>query len=227
MHVLLFDIDGTLVNTRGSGLQALKVAFAETFACSPPSHIDTAGRTDRGIAEELFLAQSIDNTHGNWVRFRNAYLRHLADQMPRHQGVVLPGVVRLLEELGRRSHVSLGLLTGNVRDGARIKLSHFGLHEYFRFGGFGERHPERNAVAEEALRAARRAISNPVAPDRVWVIGDTVLDIRCARHIGARAVAVATGFQAKEDLAQHQPDLLLDNLDDAAELLQRLEVGSP
>jgi phosphoglycolate phosphatase-like HAD superfamily hydrolase len=226
MHVLLFDIDGTLVNTRGSGLQALKVAFAETFDCPPPEQINTAGRTDRGIAQELFSSQSIDNSHGNWVRFRDAYLRHLADQMPRHQGVVLPGVVRLLEELGRRSHVSLGLLTGNVQDGARIKLTHFGLHDYFCFGGFGERHPERNAVAEEALQAARQTIANPVALDRVWVIGDTVLDIQCARHIGAQAVAVATGFQDKSDLAGQAPDLLLDDLDDSAELLQRLEEGT-
>ena len=222
MHVLLFDIDGTLVNTSGSGLQALKVAFTETFDCPPPEKIDTAGRTDRGIAKELFLTQSIDNSHGNWVRFRDAYLRHLAEQMPRHEGVVLPGVVSLLEELGRRSHVSLGLLTGNVQDGARIKLAHFGLHDYFRFGGFGERHPERNAVAEEALQAARQAIAKPVELDRVWVIGDTVLDIQCARHIGAQAVAVATGFQDKRDLAAQAPDLLLDDLDDAAELLHRL-----
>lgn len=226
MHVLLFDIDGTLVNTRGSGLHALKVAFAETFDCPPPEQIDTAGRTDRGIAQELFLAQAIDNSHGNWVRFRDAYLRHLTDQMARRQGVVLPGVTRLLKELGRWSHISLGLLTGNVQDGARIKLAHFGLHDYFRFGGFGERHPERNAVAEEALQAARRAISHPLALDRVWVIGDTVLDIQCARHIGAQAIAVATGFQDKRDLAEQAPDLLLDDLDDAAELLHRLEVSS-
>jgi phosphoglycolate phosphatase len=226
MHVLLFDIDGTLVNTRGSGLQALKVAFAETFDCPPPETIDTAGRTDRGIAQELFLAQSIDNSYENWVRFRDAYLRHLADQMPRHEGVVLPGVVRLLEELGRRPHVSLGLLTGNVADGARIKLTHFGLHDHFGFGGFGERHPERNAVAEEALLAARQAVAKPVQLDRVWVIGDTVLDIQCARHIGAKAVAVATGFQDKRDLAGQSPDILLDDLDDAAELLHQLEEGS-
>ena len=226
MHILLFDIDGTLVNTSGSGQQALKVAFAEIFDCPPPEKIDTAGRTDRGIAQELFLAQAIDNSHGNWVRFRDAYLRHLADQMSRHEGFVLPGVVSLLEELGRRSDVSLGLLTGNVQDGARIKLTHFGLHDHFHFGGFGERHPERNAVAEEALLAARQTVAEPVELDRVWVIGDTVLDIQCARHIGARAVAVATGFQDRRDLAEQTPDLLLDDLDDAGELLFRLEEGS-
>jgi phosphoglycolate phosphatase-like HAD superfamily hydrolase len=226
MHVLLFDIDGTLVNTNGSGIHALKVAFAETFGCPPPVTIDTAGRTDRGIARELFSAQAIDDSYDNWVRFRDAYLRHLTDQLPRRQGCVLPGVAGLLEELGRRSQVALGLLTGNVPDGARIKLTHFGLHQHFGFGGYGEHHPERNAVAVEALQAARRAIVHGLHLERVWVIGDTVLDIRCARHIGARAVAVATGLQDRRKLAEEKPDLLLDSCEDAAELLAQLEVSS-
>ena len=223
MHVLLFDIDGTLIHSGGSGLQALKIAFAETFDCTPPTKIETAGRTDRGIARELFSLQSIENSFHNWDRFRNAYLQHLAVQMPQSDGYVLPGVARLLAQLAERPHVATGLLTGNVAEGARIKLEHFGLNHHFAFGGFGEHHPERNAVAEEALQAAHQALDDDVQPDRVWVIGDTTLDIGCARHIGARAVAVATGFQAKSELIAAVPDLLLDDLGCAAKLLEQLD----
>lgn len=223
MHVLLFDIDGTLIHTGGSGLRALKIAFAETFDCAPPAQINTAGRTDRGIARDMFSRQSIEDTFHNWHRFRDAYLRHLADQMPRRRGRVLPGVVRLLEQLAERPHVTVGLLTGNVAEGARIKLEHFGLNHHFAFGGFGEHHPERNAVAEDALQAAHRAMNGAVCPGRVWVIGDTALDIACARHIDARAVAVATGLQARSELAAAAPDLLFDDLRSAPELLRRLD----
>lgn len=223
MHVLLFDIDGTLIHTGGSGLRALKIAFAETFGCEPPETINTAGRTDRGIARELFSHQSIEDSFHNWDRFRNAYLQHLSEQMPSTDGYVLPGVAGLLDRLAERAHVTTGLLTGNVAEGARIKLEHFGLEHHFAFGGYGERHPERNSVAEEALQAAHQALDCTVPPDRVWVIGDTTLDVSCARHIGARAVAVATGFQAKSDLVAEEPDLLLDDLGCAAELLELLD----
>jgi phosphoglycolate phosphatase-like HAD superfamily hydrolase len=223
MHVLLFDIDGTLIHAGGSGLRALKIAFAETFDRAPPAQIDTAGRTDRGIARDMFSRQSIEDSFHNWSRFRESYLRHLADQMPRRRGRVLPGVAWLLDQLAGRPDVATGLLTGNVAEGARIKLEHFGLNHHFAFGGFGEHHPERNAVAEEALRAAHRALNGAVCPERVWVIGDTALDIACARHINAHAVAVATGLQARSELAAAAPDLLLDDLRSAAQLLRRLD----
>jgi len=226
MHVLLFDIDGTLIKTGGSGIEALRIAFAETFHCDPPAGIHTAGRTDRGIARDLFAHGSIEDSMVNWNRFRDAYVRHLADQLPRREGCVLPGVVQLLEELARRPDGALGLLTGNVFEGARLKLEHFGLDHYFAFGGFGGHYPERNAVAVEAIRAAHRVLDTEVLPERVWVIGDTTLDIDCARHFGARAVAVATGFQTREELASGQPDILLDDLRGAAQLLARLDEDS-
>ena len=119
--------------------------------------------------------------------------------------------------------MALGLLTGNTSAGARIKLSHFGLDHYFPFGGFGEAHPERNAVAVEALAAAQRFVGRAVPLHRVWVIGDTPLDVRCARHIQARAVAVASGFSSHEELVREAPDLLLPSLEQAEPLLDRLQ----
>jgi phosphoglycolate phosphatase len=223
MHVLLFDIDGTLINTRGSGLESLRLAFVEVFECPPPSDIPTCGRTDRGIARDLFRAKQFEDSPENWDRFRDSYLRHLRQQLPQRAGCVLPGVTDLLNRLATRRDVVLGLLTGNVAEGARLKLEHFGLDHHFAFGGYGERSPERNAVAEEALSAAHRALNGAVRLDRIWVIGDTPLDVQCARHIGAKAVAVATGVPGKAELARAQPDVLLDDFSQATDFWRRLD----
>ena len=222
MHILLFDIDGTLINTRGSGLTALKMAFTEVFARPAPAKIDAAGRTDRGIARDLFLGHAIEDTADHWRDFETAYLRHLATQLPLRDGIVLPGVVDLLQQLTNRDDVVVGLLTGNTPAGARLKLEHFEIDYYFAFGGFGDRHPQRNGVARDALAAAQAHLRQPIAPKQVWVIGDTPMDIHCARHLGANAVAVATGQHTREDLAREKPDLLLEDLGQAASLLECL-----
>ena len=222
MNVLLFDIDGTLINTRGSGLLALQLAFQQVFRRPAPEHISTAGCTDRGIARDLFACHRIEDTEDNWQRFIGAYLEHLKDQLPRREGEVLPGVVSLLENLADGQKVWVGLLTGNTPEGARIKLDHFGIGHHFRFGGFGHLDPQRSGVAEAALRAARKNVHADLSADRIWVIGDTPNDIQCARHIGAQAVAVATGFHSTTELAAESPDLLLEDLRQAAVLLERL-----
>jgi phosphoglycolate phosphatase-like HAD superfamily hydrolase len=115
--------------------------------------------------------------------------------------------------------VAVGLLTGNIRAGARVKLGHFGLFDYFAFGGFGDIHHDRDEVAREALAETHRHLGRTVPGERIWVVGDTPLDIRCARAIGARAVAVVTGWHPREELAACSPDLLLNDLSEAKALL--------
>jgi phosphoglycolate phosphatase len=117
----------------------------------------------------------------------------------------------------------VGLLTGNVRAGARVKLGHFGLYDHFAFGGFGDHHLDRDEVAREALAEVERRFNGRHSPERIWVVGDTPLDIRCARAIGARAVAVATGWHSEEELTAHGPDLFLTDLEDAGLLMARLK----
>src|SRR5207302_7838486 len=132
----------------------------------------------------------------------------------RMKGRVLPGIADLLAHLRQRDQVAVGLLTGNVRAGAQVKLGHFGLFEHFSFGGFGDHHFDRDDVAREALAAVRAHVHPEVTPDRIWVIGDTPLDVRCARAIGANVLAVATGTHTLAELAAAAPDLVLKDLSD-------------
>ena len=219
MHVILFDIDGTLIHSRGAGRSALRQALADDFGIeSPNDDVPVEGRTDRGITRDLFSAHQIDETPENWQKFRDAYLRHLPAQLKNRPGTVLPGILSLLETLHASSHVTLGLLTGNTRRGARIKLSHFGIDHYFDFGGFGDHHYQRNDVAREALQEVHARHGADFNADRVWVIGDTALDVQCARSIGARAIAVGTGGHTLEELRTAQPDHLFADLSDSAPL---------
>jgi hypothetical protein len=128
-----------------------------------------------------------------------------------------------LDELKMRPKTAFGLLTGNIREGARMKLSHYGMHHPFPFGGFGDRHHERDDVAREAWGAVQQHVGGGVRLDRVWIVGDTPHDITCARAIGARVAAVATGGFSTKELAAYSPDLLLDDLSDPAPLLEAME----
>lgn len=199
----------------------MESALATEFNVPADSRgVPYSGRTDRSITQDLFRSHGIDATDDNWRRFLASYLGHLPGCLARHQGRVLPGIADLLTRLTAQNHVVMGLLTGNVRDGARLKLGHYGLYQHFRFGGFGDHHFDRNDVACEALAEAERHLDGTIERGRFWVIGDTPLDIRCARHIGARVVAVATGWHPVEELAAAEPDLLLADLSDPAPLLE-------
>jgi phosphoglycolate phosphatase-like HAD superfamily hydrolase len=220
MHVCLFDIDGTLISSGGAGKAALEAALAAEFGIARViDKISLSGRTDRAITRDLFRLHIIEDTPENWQRLVGAYLRHLPECLASRGGFVLPGIADLLAQLQERDDVALGLLTGNVRAGARAKLGYFGLYDYFPFGGFGDHHFDRDDVAREALGEVRRRFNGAVRPENIWVIGDTPLDVQCARAVGARAVAVATGWHLRAELAEHRPDLLLDDLSDPAPLL--------
>jgi phosphoglycolate phosphatase-like HAD superfamily hydrolase len=226
VYAVLFDIDGTLVQTGGAG----QLAFAETFlhefgVAEISAAVAFAGRSDRAIASELMSVHGVEPSDANWQRFRTAYLGRLRGALQRREGRVLPGVVELLDELGRVPHAAVGLLTGNVRDGAQEKLSFYGLANRFAFGGFGDETKDRCEIASFALSAAEQhAIGRNGAHVQpplfgAMVIGDTVHDITCARAIGALAVAVPTGGATRDALAAAAPDLLLENLSDSQPLL--------
>jgi phosphoglycolate phosphatase len=220
MHVCLWDIDGTLLHSSGAGRLAMDAALADVFGVHVPIEQGSiSGRTDRSIASDQFRLHGIDDTPENWRRFIDAYLERLPGSLERNGGHVLPGIAPLLDQMTQmRGEAAIGLLTGNVPRGARIKLGHFGIARYFGFGGYGDRHQTRDEVAHEALAVARNKLGAIVRPERVWVIGDTPWDVRCARAIGGQAVAVATGFYSVDELAAEKPDLLLADFTDAAPL---------
>ncbi len=225
MHTLLFDIDGTLVNTGGAGGAALTGCFCDEFNIAEPASVAFSGRTDRAIATNLFEEHGIEDSEENWQRLRSGYLARLGHELPRRQGCVLPGVLELLERVRTLEHVAVGLLTGNLAKGAEIKLDYYRLDAHFAFGGYGDVHRSRDDVARSAIDAAREHLGDRFREDRVWVIGDTPHDVSCARAVNARVLAVATGIHPSEELAASLPDELRDDLSNTDQI-QRLLLGS-
>lgn len=220
MPVILFDIDGTLVRTGGAGKVAIESALSETFGVAVRDReVSYSGRTDRAISADLLRVHDLDPSPENVARLIDAYLARLPAALREYHGVVCPGIAELVARLHGRGDVVLGLLTGNVRRGAAHKLAHYGLWEFFPFGGFGDDHADRDDVARAALAAHRAHTARNADPADVWVIGDTPLDVKCARAIGAKAVAVATGWHPLDELATTGADFVFADLSDPRELL--------
>ena len=208
-YVCLFDIDGTLLSTGGAGQRAMERALTDVFGVPHPNEdIPAAGRTDRAITADLFAHHELDPTEPQWQQFQSVYFGHLQATLRELEGMILPGIESLLERLATRSDVTLGLLTGNFREAARLKLEHHAIDHHFSFGGYGDRHHNRDDVARIAWNEACRHLGREIDPRAVCVIGDTPSDVKCARAIGARAIAVATGMFSADELALTQPDEL-------------------
>ena len=220
--VALFDIDGTLVHAKGAGNLGACRALESAFGAEPTSgNINFAGRTDRGIVNELFELHAIEKTQENWDLFQDHYLPRLTQTVTETDGVVLPGVERLLDELATERHadIAVGLLTGNTQQAAKIKLSHFGIYHHFEFGGFGDHEPLRDDAARAAYRVSQQYLNRNIESSRVVVIGDTPSDVKCARAIDARAIAVTTGKYSRDELSSTEPDAILDGLTETAAVI--------
>jgi phosphoglycolate phosphatase len=223
--LLLFDIDGTLILTGGAGTRAMNRAFEVTCGIRDALRtVDVAGRTDRVIMRDALALAGHDFEEALLAGFRDTYCRFLREELTTN-GVgrkgLLPGVANLLSVLAARDDVSLALLTGNFHQSAAIKLEFFDLWKYFPWGVFGDEAFDRDHLTPIALdrHRANEVVSDP-AP--VVVIGDTPHDVRCARVIGARAVAVATGNYDLAALESHRPDALFADLSDTAAVVDRL-----
>jgi phosphoglycolate phosphatase-like HAD superfamily hydrolase len=224
MHICFLDIDGTLILTGGAGQAAFARTLAEDFSIREIDRtVAFAGRSDRAIAMDLFRSHGVAPTAENWLRFYAGYLVRLEEALATHQGVVLPGVFELLAKLKARGDVAIGLLTGNVREGARRKLSYYGLWDHFPFGGFGDDHLERCDIAAAALAAAQLHLNGMHGSGQVIVIGDTLHDIDCGRSIGARCVVVPTGHTSAEALRAGAPDAFVETLEDIGPIVSLLD----
>ncbi|MDP4626104.1 MAG: haloacid dehalogenase-like hydrolase [Akkermansiaceae bacterium] len=211
--LLLFDIDGTLVDTGGKGMAALRKTAIEVFGGAGPP-LDLAGSTDLGILENLYIHFGIEASDEQTHAFFEAYHRHLADSLESNpgEGMVLDGAVELLETLVTREHAQLALLTGNTSLGAEIKLRHYGLGHHFSFGAFGSDRANRNDLGVIALERALAVTGREYHPDRTLIIGDTPKDIACAHAIGARCLAVATGQFSAAQLMEAGADWVIGSL---------------
>jgi len=217
-HLFLFDIDGTLVHLRGAGRRALENAFGEVFDVPDPRQvlepIAFDGRTDQGILAEAMRRAGIepDRFAARRARLEEVYLQDLRDRLVgAGPDRILPGVLPLLETLVSRG-AALGLLTGNLESGARVKLAPFDLNRFFPAGAFGSDHADRTVLAGLALQRMEAHAARSFAPEEVVVIGDSIADVRCGKAHRFHTVAVTTGWTRRESLAAENPDLLLEDL---------------
>lgn len=218
--LLLWDIDGTLILSGGAGERALVAALAQEFGINGTlGDIELAGRTDRWIARRILAKFSVDDTPENISRFLASYLRALPAELANPHARALPGIRDLLAALALRRDIAQGLLTGNLRAGAELKLTPHDLWTPFAFGAFADDAEFRNELGPHALRRAAAHHAVEFAADRVFVIGDTPYDIDCGRAFGARTIAVATGRYSVEELLAHAPTAAFRDLSDTAAVL--------
>lgn len=224
MKLVLFDIDGTLLWTDGAGRRAIHDALIEVFGSTGPADHWFDGKTDRQIVRELMRLDGHDDA---WIDARmdellDKYATYLARELahPGHTPRLYDGVTELLEALESRADVVLGLLTGNLEAGAMGKLRSVGLDpERFRVGAYGSDHELRPELPAIAQRRACERLGVELSGEDIVVIGDTPADIACGRAIGARAIGVATGRYAVEELSAHGPAAVFSDLTDTAAVI--------
>ncbi len=215
---MLFDIDGTLLSCGRQVGHIFLEALSETFGSfRKPENHSFAGKTDPLLVIELVrgVGLNLSEIHSRLPEMRDLYLQKLEQRLDPAEMTVLPGVVELLERLSRRDDVEIGLLTGNWRDGARIKLARFELEKFFSVGAFGDDGLDRRELVPVALNRARQS-GHAFEPSHVLIVGDTHLDVDCAHASGVRCLAVATGFTDVDGLRNAGADWVFPDLQQAS-----------
>jgi phosphoglycolate phosphatase-like HAD superfamily hydrolase len=206
MKLVLFDLDGTLLWTDGAGRRAIHRALVDVLGT--PGPIDGFrfdGRTDGEIVQRLAEGAGIRHTDALLASVLDRYVACLREEIarPAQRTTVYPGVRELLDALETRSDCVLGLLTGNVREGAALKLASGGLaFERFRLGAFGSDSAHRPDLPAVAQRRAKEELGLDLRGHDIVIVGDTPADVTCGNGIGARAIGVATGSFTVEQLME-------------------------
>ncbi|MDE1170143.1 MAG: haloacid dehalogenase-like hydrolase [Verrucomicrobium sp.] len=217
MKLILWDIDGTLLDTGRAGQSAFYRAWKEiTGIDSPPGVVDFRGRTDTFIARQLHAHFNVPWSEESVRVLHERYLENLAAELPRATGTLHPGILEILEAVRLRSDLAQGLLTGNLQRGARLKLEHYKVWHYFEFGAFADDSAVRNELGPFALSRARDRHGRDFKPEEVFIVGDTPHDVACAQAIGARSIGVGTGHFPAAELAACGATAVLDDLSDPA-----------
>ena len=214
VRLVLFDVDGTLVHTGRAGSRAFAQTFATEFnARDGIEKINFAGRTDMNLVREFFSFHNIPPTPENFQRFFERYIFWLDQMVSQSNGGPCHGAPEFLNGLHALPNPPiLGLLTGNIRLGAEIKLRRYGLWDHFETGAFANDHEDRNHIAAAALERGRRVLGKNLQPEEIVVVGDTPFDVRCGKFIGAKVLAAATGGAKLDELKKHKPDWAVEDL---------------
>ena len=227
MRLVLFDIDGTLLNSGGMGRAAMQRALGLVFGSPGNPSYRYDGKTDKQIVRDVMRLEGHTDEHidARMEKLIELYLDGLREGAKSGKFNVRPleGVVPLLDALGERKDVVLGLLTGNVEPGARIKLTAAGIDpDRFRVNAFGSDHEHRPELPAIARRRAGETLGLDIAGDRLVVIGDTPADIECGRSLGARAIGVASGHYTVEQLQSHKPYAVFPSLKNTQHVLETI-----
>jgi len=221
---ILFDIDGTLIDSGGAGTRSLELAFEEMFAVREAfRNISLAGKTDMQILKEGLKLHRIGSPNGVVPAFFRAYIRHLRNNIDSGKGHIKPGIMDALQSLSSNSGCILGLLTGNIEEGAMVKLKAFGLDAFFEAGAYGDDSEDRNKLLPVAVDKLYKRTSLKVGFRDCVVIGDTPRDIECSKPYGALAVAVATGPYGYGVLRDAGADLVFEDLSDTDRFISALQ----
>jgi phosphoglycolate phosphatase-like HAD superfamily hydrolase len=216
VKLLLFDLDGTLVTTGGAGVRALNRAIFQVSGISNAMDgIRPHGKTDPAIVREVFTLRGNSGFSPEIIgQILEAYVEFLSEEVRQSPSYrILPGVARFLEDSHGRHDLALGLATGNIERGARIKLARGDLNRFFAFGGFGSDSESRTELVCRAAEQGARHIGRTVSRDDVFVIGDTPRDIDAGRESGFRTVGVATSDYTLEDLQSAGADFVLSDFE--------------
>lgn len=225
-RLVLFDIDETMIHSSGAGRRALERAFAEVFGreISFNGH-SLSGKTDPQIISEVlkdkgFSDEQIDT---NLERIFECYIPFLETEVTTaHEFRVHDGVFELLDVLQTKKETYVGLLTGNIERGARVKLRPFDLNRYFDFGAFGCDSANRMELPAVAHSRATDRYRTKFQNHQIVIIGDARNDILCAKGYGARSLAVCTGKTTKETLVELEPDYIFDTLKDTDQVVDAI-----
>ncbi|MBX3174533.1 MAG: HAD family hydrolase [Gemmatimonadaceae bacterium] len=227
MKVVLFDIDGTLLLSDGAGRTAMEAALERVFGHRGPSGYRYGGKTDKLIVRETMRLEGFDDAAID-ARMEEVLARYLQGlrghlESGTHSAHALPGVPELLSAIEARDDLVLGLLTGNIAEGAGVKLRAVGVEPArFRVAAYGSDHEDRPMLPPIAQRRASDLLGYDVPGERFVIIGDTPHDMTCGQGIGARAIAVSTGGYARAELVAHGAVADFEDLRDTTRVLEAI-----
>jgi phosphoglycolate phosphatase len=226
MRLILFDIDGTILESGGAGVRSLDYAFRDVLSADNLfADISMAGKTDLQIVREGLRKIGLSSDNGYIPKILDSYLDHLQIEISSSDKHLKPGVIEALEAISLLDdRYRLGLLTGNFEQGARIKLGSFGLNDFFISGAFGSDHEDRNMLLPIAVERFNEVLGGVFKRSDCIIIGDTPLDVACAKPYNASCIAVTTGPYEKQSLVDAGADVVMDDLSDTERLVKILEI---